>query len=49
MVETTVFDEISYKNPFKWKDIKHLELQDDDSILMGFDEGFYIENNSLDH
>ena len=48
MVKATIFQEVSYKEPFKWKDIKHIDLQDDDVIQMGHDEGFFSENNSMD-
>jgi len=43
-----IFDEISYKGPFKWKNIKDFKFEDDDIISMGYDEGFYTENNSMD-
>ena len=32
----------------RWKDIKHLELQDDDIIRAGWCEPYYSENNSWD-
>lgn len=35
-------------DPFTWKDIKHLELQDDDKITFEHDPGFYSENESWD-
>jgi len=31
-----------------WKDIKHIEFQDDDVIDAGCDDGFYSENESWD-
>jgi hypothetical protein len=34
--------------PFKWKDIKHIEFQDDDELCIRYEEGFYSENNSWD-
>jgi len=43
-----IFDEISYQEPFRWKHIKHLVLEDEDEIVSGWDEGFYTENNSMD-
>jgi hypothetical protein len=46
-VEKRIFREQSQK-PFKWKDIKHVDLQDDDTIVIGYDEGYYSENNSWD-
>ena len=35
-------------NPIKWKEIKHVELQDDDVLGIGFEEAFYSEDNSYD-
>lgn len=32
----------------KWKDIKHIEFQDEDEFYMCREEGFYSENNSWD-
>lgn len=32
--------------PFTWKDIKHLDLQDDDIINLCWVDSFYSENNS---
>ena len=46
-LETEIFRKESNK-PITWKDIKHIEFQDDDKINIGFDEGFYSENNSWD-
>jgi hypothetical protein len=34
--------------PFKWKDIKNLELEDDDFLNFHWEEGYYSENNSCD-
>lgn len=34
--------------PFKWKDIKNLELEDDDIILFSYEEAYVSENNSYD-
>jgi hypothetical protein len=31
-----------------WKDIKHIEFQDDDLVHIGYDEGHVSENNSWD-
>jgi hypothetical protein len=33
-------------SPIIWQDIKHIEFQDLDKIQIGFDEGYYSENNS---
>ena len=34
--------------PFTWKDIKDFQFEDDDELDIGYDEGFYSENNSWD-
>lgn len=34
--------------PFKWKDIKNLELEDYDVLNFHCEEGYYSENNSYD-
>lgn len=47
-IEKEIFHKISYSKKFTWVDIKHLELQDEDVINAGYDEGFYTENNSMD-
>ena len=39
---------LSFDKQPSWKDIKHLEFQDDDLIHIGHDEGYYSENNSWD-
>lgn len=41
-----IFDEISYVSPFTWKDIKHLDLQDDDIITAQYEDSYYSENES---
>ena len=43
----TIFHEVK-EQPFKWKDIKHLNLQDEDVLNIRYEEGFYSENNSWD-
>lgn len=40
LVERRIFYKINYKEPFTWKDIKHLELQDDDEISGGYQESY---------
>ena len=35
-------------SPLKWKDIKHIDFQEDDEIAAYHDEGHYSENNSWD-
>lgn len=42
-----VFNEIDYRNPIRFSEIKDI-VQDDDIIESGWDEGFYTENNSVD-
>jgi hypothetical protein len=34
--------------PFTWKNLKHIQFEDDDQIEIGHDEGYYSENNSWD-
>lgn len=34
--------------PFKWKDIKNLQLEDDDILNFSYEEPYYSENNSHD-
>ena len=34
--------------PFKWKDIKNLELEDDDIIIFSYVEDYVSENHSYD-
>jgi len=46
-VESTVF--LSNKSePFYWKDIKHLNLEDNDMLRFEWVEPYYSENNSWD-
>lgn len=46
-VEKHIFSETQSK-PFRWKDIKHLELEDDDQIMLSWEEPYQSENNSYD-
>ena len=46
-VQFLIFEE-SKNEPFTWKDIKHLDLQDDDEITFEHDPGYYSENESWD-
>jgi len=39
---------IRQRGDIKWKDIKHIEFEDEDEISIGYDEGYYSENNSWD-
>jgi CTP synthase (UTP-ammonia lyase) len=49
MVEYTVFQkQRSTDDPFKWKDIKDIEFQDEDEIYITLVEAYYSENNSYD-
>ena len=34
--------------PFTWKDIKHLELEDDDEVRAEYVDGYVSENESYD-
>lgn len=46
-IQETIFHDQS-DQPFRWKDIKHVEFQDNDEIAIRYEEGFYSENNSWD-
>lgn len=46
-IETTIFSNQS-NEPFTWKDIKHIEFQDDDVVKVGYSEPYYTDNNSSD-
>lgn len=35
-------------NCFKWKDIKHIQFEDEDEIVSTYVEPYYSENNSHD-
>jgi hypothetical protein len=37
---------IKRQTKIKWSDIKHLKMEDDDILHIGFDEGYYSENES---
>lgn len=41
-------EDIQSDNPITWKDIKNLQLEDDDEISIGYEEPYYSENNSWD-
>lgn len=46
-VDTLIYQ--SQKNTlFTWKDIKHIEFEDDDIIRLEYVEPYYSENNSYD-
>ena len=40
--------DIEIDNPITWKDIKDFQFEDDDIISIGYEEGYYSENNSWD-
>lgn len=40
--------DIQIDNPITWKDIKDFQFEDDDIIGIGYEEGYYSENNSWD-
>jgi hypothetical protein len=46
--EKEVFHKTRNHEPYTWKDIKAFQFEDDDIIEIGYDEGFYTENNSVD-
>ena len=41
-------EDIQIDNPITWKDIKDFQFEDDDIISIGYEEGYYSENNSWD-
>jgi hypothetical protein len=41
-------EKLSFDRQPTWKDIKHIEFQDDDLVHIGYDEGHVSENNSWD-
>lgn len=47
LVDKTIFQKTGTK-PFQWKDIKNVDLQDDDYIISQYIEPYYSENNSWD-
>ena len=47
MIEKVIFKKIDYDKPILFSTIKDV-VQDNDIIHSGWDEGFYIENNSID-
>ena len=48
LVEEVVFIKIRYDRPFTWKDIKHLDLRDDDELHIEYNEVWHEENNGMD-
>lgn len=46
-VEREIFRKDSNK-PFTWKQLKEIKFKDDDRLEIGYDEGYYSENNSWD-
>lgn len=47
MIENIILSKQS-RLPFKWKDIKHIKFEDDDQITIGYSEGNYSEDSSMD-
>lgn len=45
--QVTIFQDQKY-SPITWKDIKHVDLQDDDELNIQWNEPYYSENNSWD-
>ena len=45
--QVTIFQE-QRESPITWKDIKHVDLQDDDELNIQWNEPYYSENNSCD-
>ena len=41
-------EDIQINDPITWKDIKDFQFEDDDIISIGYEEGYYSENNSWD-
>ncbi len=39
---------IQQEEPIKWSDLKNLEMEDDDILQVGYDEGHHSENYSWD-
>ena len=46
-VEKVIFA-AAKETPFAWKDLKHIQFEDEDKITVAYDEGYYSENNSWD-
>jgi hypothetical protein len=44
-ITVTIFEKCFNEQP-RWKDIKHIEFEDNDLISIFYDEGFYSENES---
>jgi hypothetical protein len=44
--ETQVFRKTCRTKPFTWADLKKIAFEDGDVLSIGYDEGFYSENNS---
>lgn len=49
LVTKTIFRKVSTtEGPFTWKDIKHIDFQDDDVINAGFEDAYYGSDSSMD-
>ena len=47
IITETIFEK-HYKDRIKWKDIKHIQFEDDDMLQLEWVEPYYSENNSWD-
>jgi len=45
MVANNIYYEVKYDNAFMWKDIKHIQFEDNDILEISFEEGYMEENN----
>jgi len=48
MVENNIYYEVKYDNAFMWKDIKHIQFEDNDILEISFEECYMKENNGMD-
>lgn len=46
-IDTVIYHRTK-NTPIIWKDIKHLQFEDDDEITCQYEEEYYSENNSYD-
>ena len=47
-IEKNIYTKVRYDRPFQWKDIKHIDFEDEDKIRIEFNEGWHDENNGMD-
>lgn len=48
LVPKDIFRKMSTERPFLWKDIKHLEFEDNDAIKIGWEEAYYGSDSAMD-